>query len=122
VAGDAARALDSLSGAGIINAMMSGKLAGMAAAEYLSNNSDNYDDLEKLYPGRFLEEKGAELKMYSKLRGIYNRLTDDDFAEIVTALDKKFAGVDISGVNAINVLTGIITGRPGLIRLVRYLF
>lgn len=121
VVGDAGRTLDSLTGAGIINAMMSGKYAGLAAAEYLSGNLKNIAEIEELYPGRFLEVKEAEMSLYLKLREVYKRLSDGDFAEILTALDSYFAGQSTIGLNAAKLLVALVKTRPSLLRLVRHL-
>jgi len=120
-AGDAARALDSLTGAGIVNAMMSGKYAGAAAAEYLSDGVDGYNKLDNLYPGRFLEVKADELSLYLKLKNVYIRLKDDDFIDIIKALREYFTENSTEGINTGRLLAGLIRTRPRLIRLVKYL-
>lgn len=119
--GDAARALDSLTGGGIVNAMLSGKLAGRAAAVYLSREIDGYRELDKLYPGRFLELKGDELSLYFKLKNVYKRLDDGDFIDVIKALNEYFSENGTEGINAGKLLAGLIRTRPRLIRLVKYL-
>ncbi len=121
VAGDAARALDSLTGAGIVNAMMSGRYAGLAAVEYLSGRIGHIDDIDRFYPGCFLEEKDEELSRYRRLKNMYTRLEDDDFIDIVKALKIHFAENSTDGINAGKLLARIIKTRPRLIRLVRYI-
>jgi digeranylgeranylglycerophospholipid reductase len=121
VVGDAARALDSLSGAGIINALLSGQSAGRAACEYLSGKISDLEDMDELYPGRFLEVKGSELKMYARLREVYDQLKDDEFNDIVITLGDRYRDKEVNGINAIKILTGLITSRPKLIRLVKCL-
>jgi len=121
IVGDAARSLDSLSGAGIVNAMLSGKYAGEAAVAFLKGRIKTIDDLDNVYPGRFLREKGGELSIYSKLRNVYNHLDDDDFEDIIKTLAAKFNGQSVKGINAVNILTGILKSRPRLLRLIRYL-
>jgi digeranylgeranylglycerophospholipid reductase len=121
VVGDAARAVDSLSGAGIIYAMLSGKYAGLAAVEYISGRIGNINDIEELYPRRFLKEKGEELALYARLRQVYNRLDDKDFADIILALEDYFKNGQVDGFNAGRLLAGIVRTRPRLLRLVRYL-
>lgn len=121
VVGDAARTLDSLSGAGITNGMLSGKLAGQAAVKYLSGELRNAEEIERFYPGRFLKEKGEELALYGRLRKAYGKLSDDDFIEIVRGLNDYLSNNSISGVNAGRLLAGIIATRPRLLRLIRHL-
>ena len=119
--GDAARALDSLTGAGIVNAMMSGKMAGEAAAAFLSNKLKNLEELDTYYPGRFLKKKAEELSLYLKLHNVYKRLNDEDFIDIIKALNDYINKNGTEGINAGRLLAGLIKTRPRLIRLVRYL-
>ncbi|MEW5922979.1 MAG: NAD(P)/FAD-dependent oxidoreductase [Candidatus Zixiibacteriota bacterium] len=121
VVGDAARILDSLTGAGIVNAMLSGRLAGLAAVEYLSNRVDDIEETDRIYPGLFLELKGDELSMYRRLKNAYTHLNDEDFIDIVKALNTYFEHNSTDGVNASKLLAGIIISRPQLIRLARYI-
>jgi digeranylgeranylglycerophospholipid reductase len=121
IAGDAARLLDSLSGAGIINAILSGKYAGQAAAKYLAGEIKNTNKFEEYYPGKFLEIKGEELKLYRKLRHAYVHLDDEDFSLISLALEKQFSNGRTEGIKASALLAQIIRTSPRLLRLVRYL-
>ena len=121
VVGDAARAVDSLSGAGIVSGMLSGKYAGLAAVEYLSGRVRTPAHLEKYYPGRFLLEKGEELALYSKLRKVYRKLDDRDFIEITVALREYFQKNNASGVSAAKLMAGIVKTRPRLLRHARHL-
>jgi len=120
VAGDAARALDSFSGAGIVNAMSSGRYAGLAAVEYLRGEIKNENDFDRFYPGRFLEERGEELKIYSKLKVAYRHLDDDDFADVIETLDKYLEGRDARQIKITKLMMSIIMSRPRLIRLARF--
>jgi digeranylgeranylglycerophospholipid reductase len=121
VVGDAARALDSLSGAGIINAMMSGTYAGQAAVKYLSDPTNDIDRIDDLYPGRFLAAKEEELTLYRKLKNVYDRLDDDDFNDVIRALNDYFRERSPHGIKAGRLLAGLVTTRPRLLRLVRHL-
>ncbi len=121
IAGDAARAVDSFSGAGIINAMISGRYAGLAAVEYLKGRIENNEAFDQLYPGRFLEEWGEELLLRTKLKTAYLHLDDDDFSEVIRALNKHLAGNDARQIKLSRLMIGILMSRPGLVRLARYL-
>ncbi len=121
VVGDAARTVDSFSGAGITNGMLSGKYAGLAAVKYLAGSIKNMSEIDQFYPGQFIKEKGEELRLYAKLRRVYSRLDDKDFIVIIRVLDAYFKKNGTSGVNAGKLLAGIIRTRPGLLRLVKYL-
>jgi digeranylgeranylglycerophospholipid reductase len=121
VVGDAARAVDSFSGAGIVSGMLSGKYAGLAAVEYLSGRVRTQAHLEDFYPGRFLREKGEELALYGKLRKVYRKLDDKDFIEITVALRDFFQKNDATGVSAARLMAGLVKTRPRLIRHARHL-
>ncbi|MFZ5980558.1 MAG: hypothetical protein ACOYVF_07980, partial [Candidatus Zixiibacteriota bacterium] len=122
VAGDAARVLESLSGAGIVNALHSGKLAGKAAVEYLSGNKPDFKALHRLYPGRFLEEKGRDIDIYFKLKKVLVKLTDNDLNDIVELLNDYFAEMKHQPFDAIKIILTVITKRPRLLKLARHLF
>jgi digeranylgeranylglycerophospholipid reductase len=121
IVGDAARVLDSFSGAGIVNAISSGRYAGLAAVEYLSGHVECGEQLEALYPESFLEEMGDDLILYKKLRKVYIHLDDGDFADIVKAMREYFDRRGTEGIRIGKLLTGLIKTRPRLLRLIRYL-
>jgi len=121
VAGDAARVLDSLSGAGIVNALLSGKIAGEAVVSFLADKNATLRDLHRLYPGRFLEQKGDELDMYYKIKKVLGKLTDDDFNEMIEALNDFFVEKDLKSFNMIKILLSIIAKRPRLLKLAGHL-
>ena len=122
VVGDAARVLDSLSGAGIINALYSGKTAGEAAAAYLAGEGDDPAVLHRIYPERFLRERDRELEMYYKLKKVLVKLTDYDLNDIVEVLDEYFAQKEQKPFNAIKIILNALTKRPRLLKLARHLF
>jgi digeranylgeranylglycerophospholipid reductase len=120
VIGDAARAVDSLSGAGIVNGMLSGKYAALAANEYIAGRIGSEKELDNLYPGRFLAEKGEELQLYAKLWNVYKRMDDKDFDDVIQGLG-KLPEQDIKGVGAAKILAGLVSTRPRLLRHLRHL-
>jgi digeranylgeranylglycerophospholipid reductase len=122
IAGDAARSDDSLSGAGIVNALLSGIFAGKAAAAFIRGDVTGGRDLAELYPGAFLKIKENELKMYSRFREIYNRLDDDDFDDIIKYLEGHLGGRPIESLSPLKILSGVIMKRARLLRMAKYLF
>jgi len=121
IVGDAARALDSLSGAGIVNAVLSGKYAGQAAVEFLSGRVVNFEEIDEIYPGRFLDEKGADLSNYLRLRRAYEHFNDKDFSSVIKVLRKYFETHSAYDVHVAGLFINIIKTTPRLLRLVRYL-
>ncbi len=121
VVGDAARAVDSLSGAGIVNAVMSGIFAGRAAAAFAAEKGMKEEELHRLYPGKFLEIKGEELERYARYRTAYNKLNDEDLNEIVSFVGDYFGDKTVTSLNILKIMANLIAKRPKLIRLARYL-
>ena len=122
VVGDAARVLDSLSGAGIVNALLSGKIAGEAAVSFLSDKNATMEELHRLYPGLFLKEKGDELEMYYKIKKVLVKMTDDDFNVMIESLNEFFVEKKLKSFNLIKIILSVIAKRPRLLKLARHLF
>jgi digeranylgeranylglycerophospholipid reductase len=120
LAGDAARLVDSLSGAGIANALLSGKIAGQVASEYLANRGNSPDFLKK-YEEEFLKIKGRELRFYSYCRKIYLKMKDEDFEEIILFLREYLKDKDATRLTPIQNLKAILRSNPKLLLLLRHL-
>jgi digeranylgeranylglycerophospholipid reductase len=114
--GDAARVIDSLTGAGIANALLSGKIAGQTAARMVKEGISG-----EPYRKEFLKIKGKELKFYYLSRQIYLKLTDDDVVNILRFVDDIFGEKEINSINPFEVITKIIMSHPKLITLGRHL-
>jgi len=120
LAGDAARLLDSLSGAGIANALLSGMYAGRTAAEYLGENKPRLAVLER-YPDRFMKDKGRELHYLLYARRIFTKMTDRDFDDVVGLLKSIYDGQTVREVEAVSFIKSILRARPRLVTLARHL-
>ncbi|HVP36785.1 MAG TPA: NAD(P)/FAD-dependent oxidoreductase [Terriglobales bacterium] len=118
--GDAARVVDSLSGAGIANALLSGKIAGQVASEYLSNGADSLDFLKK-YEQEFLKIKGRELRFYSFCRKVYLKMRDEDFEEVIQFLKEYLEDKDLTSLTPIQALKEVLRSNPKLLLLLRHL-
>ncbi|MBN2226436.1 MAG: NAD(P)/FAD-dependent oxidoreductase [candidate division Zixibacteria bacterium] len=118
--GDAARAIDSFSGAGIGHALSSGKHAGRAAAAYISGEITDIGELDSLYPGRYFDERLEELKLYARLRRAYLRFTDGDFNDIVYILRDYFDGRSADNIHVGTLIVHLIKTRPRLLKFIRY--
>lgn len=114
--GDAGRLLDSLSGAGISNALISGSIAGRVAASYLRNEAGLED-----YPAEFKKLKSRELYAYKLFRSIFVNASDDEFEQIISALDDFFPQKNIRNVDIPDIIFKLIFKKPGLLKLARYL-
>jgi digeranylgeranylglycerophospholipid reductase len=116
LAGDAARLVDSLTGAGIANALLSGKIAGQTAAAMVAEGISG-----QRYEKEFFQLKQKELKFYLYCREIFLKLTDEDFISILKFTDDMFGDKGVTAINPFAVVKKIILAHPRLLKLGRHL-
>lgn len=112
--GDAARLIDSLTGAGIATALYSGKLAGELAAKYVQ--SGKKAGILKEYPKRFMDVFGRKLRLYTLAHEVFKRLKPDEFDFIIGMADEIFGGKKIHAIDTIDILRKIFKRKPSLLR------
>jgi digeranylgeranylglycerophospholipid reductase len=118
--GDAARVVDSLSGAGISNALLSGKLAGEMVCRFLKEGITSFSSLKR-YEDELLKKKGRELRFYSYCRAIFLKMTDEDFDTVVRFLGDYFGGRTITAIQPIALVKTILKSNRRLLRLLKHL-
>jgi digeranylgeranylglycerophospholipid reductase len=118
--GDAGRVVDSLSGAGISNALLSGKLAGKTVSRFVKDGQSSFSGLKK-YEDELLKEKGSELRFYSFCRAIYLKMTDEDFDVVVRFLGDYLGDETIHSIQPIALIKTIIKSNRRLFPLLRHL-
>jgi digeranylgeranylglycerophospholipid reductase len=118
--GDAGRLVDSLSGAGIANALLSGRIAGEVVSRYIKNGR-SYPALLKEYEERFFKEKGRELKFYSYCRAIFLKMTDEDLDDAVSFLKDYFGDRTVTSIQPISLVKAILKSNRRMLRLLRHL-
>jgi digeranylgeranylglycerophospholipid reductase len=116
ITGDAARLIDSLSGAGISCALLSGSMAGRAAARWLLEKGSLSE-----YPREFMRIKKRELYAYRILRAVFVRSRDTDFEQVVRALQRQFPDGNLNSLNIPELAFKLILKNPRLLRMARYL-
>jgi digeranylgeranylglycerophospholipid reductase len=116
LAGDAARVLDSLSGAGISNALISGSFAGKTAAAYLKGKGELED-----YPREFMKLKKRELYAYKLFRSMFVKTTDSELNDILKSVDGLFPIKKVQAINVPDIIFKLIFRNPGLLKMARYL-
>lgn len=116
--GDAARLVDPLTGGGIYNAIISGKMAGEAAVRAIQE-----DDilLLKDYERQWLKKRGREFKIKSKLKEAYLKMSDKDIENFIYFLSKVFDNRTIHRFELLNVVKKGLIMSPSLWRFTRYL-
>jgi len=111
--GDAARLIDSLTGAGISTALHSGCMAGKAAARAIK--SGNLSNLSE-YPQEFMKTFGRKLRFYRLGREIFTRMSPDEFDFVVELVDETFGGKTLTALNPVEILRKILIRKPSLVR------
>jgi len=87
VVGDAARQVNPMSGAGILNAMIAGKLAGETAYEAHAAGDFSGRFLRK-YEKRWHDRLGRDMSRYYKIKEVVSRLPDDVLNKTAAALNR----------------------------------
>ncbi|UCB52273.1 MAG: hypothetical protein JSV10_09860, partial [Candidatus Zixiibacteriota bacterium] len=118
--GDAGRLVDSLSGAGISNALLSGKIAGEVTSQFIKEGGSSFSTLKR-YEDRLLKEKGSELRFYSYSRAIFLKLTDEDMDAAVCFLKDYFDDRIVTGIEPIALIKTILKSNRRLLRLLKHL-
>jgi digeranylgeranylglycerophospholipid reductase len=118
--GDAGRVVDSLSGAGISNALFSGKIAGSVVSQYIKNGGLSVSFLKK-YQDELMRSKGGLLRFYSFCRAIFLKMTDEDFDAVISFLKKYLDGQVVTGIEPIPLVKTILRSNPKLLFLLRRL-
>lgn len=118
--GDAGRVVDSLSGAGISNALLSGKIAGSVVSQYIKDGGLSVSFLKKYYD-ELMRFKGRLLRFHSFCRAIFLKMTDEDFDAAVSFLKRCFDGKVVTSIEPIPVVKSILRSNPKLLFLLRHL-
>ncbi len=117
LAGDAARLVNAISGAGIDSALFSGKLAAQTIADVFGEPHRVVAEYER----RWHKSLGRQLELYAKLRkGVIN-LTDEDFESLAELLDKKLSGRRWDSLDIPKLVLDIVLSQPKLLALARHL-
>jgi len=118
--GDAGRVVDSLSGAGISNALFSGKIAGSVVSQYIKDGKLSVSFLKK-YQDELMRSKGRLLRFYSFCRAIFLKMTDEDFDTVISFLKKYLGDQVITGIEPSSLVKTILISNPKLLFLLRHL-
>lgn len=110
IAGDAARIVDPLQGAGIEAALLSGYLAGETAGEAVLKNSCRRDFL-KTYSERLYGRIGKTLGVNYRLKKIVQKLSDEEYCRVAGIARKAAPGK----MSLLKMLTIIARNDPALL-------
>lgn len=120
VTGDAARLLDSITGAGIANALWSGRLAAEAAVEFMQKGGSDLS-LLRHYPERWMAARGRQMRYFLWARQIFLRMTNEDLDAVIGSLAELYHGTTLTAIDPIDVVKKALRSRPSLLRLARHI-
>jgi digeranylgeranylglycerophospholipid reductase len=119
--GDAAHFADPFSGAGIINALISGKLAGKAVTSYIAQGKRESVWKEE-YCRPLKEEVLKTLDWYRKIKKVVNHLTDQEMSAAAKIINELLARSDEKGgVDFLYILRTALISHPQLLLKSRHL-
>lgn len=120
LAGDAARTLDSLTGAGIAKAMHTGKLAAetvvLAIAQGLTRG-----EIQREYRNRVTGEMGDDLRFFRTAEQVFRKFSDRDWGSLIDALNEYFKNEMTGSLDPVAFVKTVFRKSPALWRLARHL-
>jgi digeranylgeranylglycerophospholipid reductase len=87
LAGDAARQANPLTGGGIVNAMLAGKIAGRVAAEAIQAGDTSKKRLSE-YAREWHKLEGKNNDLFYKIRILVERMKDEDLNAVARVFEK----------------------------------
>jgi digeranylgeranylglycerophospholipid reductase len=121
LAGDAARTIDSLTGAGINRAMHTGQLAARAVLNSAAGGISP-TELVQYYRDSVNEELGRDLRFYKMVQKVFRKFTDQDWENMARFLEKYLSKQKAESLDPAMILKAALTSAPRLMRLARHLF
>jgi digeranylgeranylglycerophospholipid reductase len=121
LAGDAARTIDSLTGAGICRALHTGKLAAEAVVKTVNGEIPS-KELVAVYTEAVDGEIGRDLRFLKKAQLIFRKFTDEDWESLARFLEKYLSKQKAGSVDPAEIVKSALTAAPRLVRLARHLF
>ena len=110
LAGDAAHQVNPLTGGGIVNAMIAGKLAGQVAGKAIAENDVSAKRLSQ-YNDLWNKSEGKKHKLFYKLKDYVYNLTDQEFEKIAKMLE----GTPEDKLSVLTVFKKALISKPTLI-------
>lgn len=120
LAGDAARAIDSLTGAGICRALHTGKLAAQSVIEAVNGTIERHD-LVKHYSDAVDRELGRDLRFFKMAHRIFRKFDDEDWESLAVFLEEFLSKQKTGSIDPAVLIKSALTGAPRLMRLARHL-
>jgi len=114
--GDAARMADPITGGGIVNAMLTGQIAGEVAAKAISRDDISTRVLNE-YEKRWKSAIGGALDNSLRAKEVFTRMSDDK----LNALARSIKDINFSEMTAIGLLRALVKRNPKILLKLRHL-
>jgi len=121
LAGDAARAIDSLTGAGICRALHTGQLAARAIIQARNRSIDTHE-IVGYYTKAVDREIGRDLRFFKMAHRIFRKFDDEDWESLAVFLKEFLDKQETGSIDPAILIKSALTGAPRLVRLARHLF
>lgn len=121
LAGDAARIIDSLTGAGIARALHTGKMAAEAVIAVAAGHSDR-KELVPSYRAAVEQSIGGDMRVFQKAYPLFRKFDDGDWESLVRFLGDYLKKQKAGSIDPAAMLISAMTTAPRLLRLARHLF
>lgn len=116
--GDAARQVNPVTGGGLSNVLVAGKIAGEVAAEAVKKN-DSSDKFLKKYQKTWIKERGNQQKVLYKLKEVFFNFSDQKLNEICSLLNE----IPKEKLTLFQLLKTAIIEKPVLVKeLIKFYF
>ncbi|MBN1755264.1 NAD(P)/FAD-dependent oxidoreductase [bacterium] len=112
--GDAGHLTDPISGAGIANALLSGKLAAQKCIKYLRNEHRGYAALAE-YENEWDKLKKRQHQIYLTAQKLYVTISDQDLEVLIEFINENMGDRTFKGIDVAKVLKSIIFHHPRLL-------
>ncbi|UCE26486.1 MAG: NAD(P)/FAD-dependent oxidoreductase [Candidatus Coatesbacteria bacterium] len=119
--GDAARHSDPFSGAGLIHAMYSGKMAAESVVSAVTDGGDIVESFVENYKKPWEKGIGKKLKQFYKVRNMFLDITDGELDTIIRRLGEVVGEKRIGVSDIIPTLLKVLMSTPSLIPKTRHL-
>lgn len=116
--GDSARQINPVTGGGLSNVLLAGKIAGQIAAEAVQKN-DFSNKMLKKYHKIWMKEKGNQQRLFYKLKEVFFDFPDEKLNEICKLLNK----IPKEKLTLFQLFKTAIKEEPALVKeLIKYYF
>ncbi|MEE9441213.1 MAG: NAD(P)/FAD-dependent oxidoreductase [candidate division Zixibacteria bacterium] len=121
LAGDAARIIDSVTGAGIARALHTGQLAAQVIAEAIDTNLP-HNQMQELYRSRVEKAIGRDMNILSKAYPVFRKFDNRDWEILMEFLEGYLKNRTAESIDPAAMIKSVLTSAPRLLRLTRHLF